>query len=172
MKKQMERNGKPRRELSAQQQAAIDLLASGKTDKQAAETLNLPTERVAKWRLYDPVFQAALNACRADVWQASIDRLRSILPQALDTLVEELNRADNPNRYKLALDILRLAKLPDIAPQGPADPETIVRLVVNRERQQARGSLDNFAEQDKGLPDYEEHLAQKWAELEAKAAGG
>src|SRR5215510_9330202 len=99
MKRQTtERNGQPRRELSAQQQAAVELLAVGKTDKQAAETLNLPAERVATWRLYDPVFQAALNACRAEVWQASIDRLRSMLPQALDKLAEELSRADNPDR--------------------------------------------------------------------------
>src|SRR5215831_11243016 len=127
MKRQTtERNGQPRRELSVQQQAAVELLSAGKTDKQAAETLNLPAERVARWRSHDPVFQAALNACRAEVWQASIDRLRSILPQALDTLADELNRADNPDRCKLALDILRLAKLPDITPHGPTDPETIV----------------------------------------------
>jgi hypothetical protein len=173
MKKQTkERNGQPHRELSAQQQATIELLAAGKTDKQAAENLSLPAERIAKWRLYDPVFQAALNACRAEVWQTGIDRLRSMIPQALDTLAEELSRADNPDRCKLALDILRLAKLPDIAPRGPADPETIVRQAVNRERQQARGPFDDLAENHKGLPSYEEHLARKWAELEIRAAEG
>lgn len=173
MKRQTaERNGQPRRELSAQQQAAIELLAVGKTDKQAAETLSLPAERVAKWRLYDPIFQAALNACRSEVWQASIDRLRSMVPQALDTLAEELNQPHNPDRCKVALDILRLAKLPEIAPQGPADPETIVRQAVNRERQQARGPLDGLTESYKGLPGYEDHLARKWAELEARAADG
>jgi hypothetical protein len=167
-----ERNGQPRRELSAQEQAAAELLAAGKTDKQTAESLSLPAERVTKWRLYDPIFQAALNACRAEVWQASIDRLRSMIPQALNTLAEELNRADNPDRCKLALDIVRLAKLPDITPQGPADPETIVRQAVNRERQQARGPLEDMVEDSKGLPGYEEHLARKWAELEARAADG
>jgi hypothetical protein len=173
MKRQTtERNGQPRRELSAQEQAAVELLAAGRTDKQTAESLSLPAERVTKWRLYDPVFQAALNACRAEIWQASIDRLRSMIPQALDTLAEELNRADNPDRCKLAVNILRLAKLPDIAPQGPADPETIVSQAVNRERQQARGPLDDLAEDHKGLPGYEEHLARKWAELEDRAANG
>jgi hypothetical protein len=173
MKRQTtERNGQPRRELSAQQQAAVELLAAGKTDKQTAETLSLPAERVTKWRLYDPVFQAALNACRAEVWQASLDRLRSLIPQALDTLAEELNRSDNAGRCKVALDILRLAKLPESAPQGPADPETIVRQAVNQERQQARGPLDDLTEGHKGLPDFDEHLARKWAELEARAADG
>jgi hypothetical protein len=165
-------NGQARREPSAQQQAAVALLAAGKTDKQAAETLRLPAERITKWRLYDPVFQAALNACRAEVWQASIDRLRSMLPQALDALAEELNRPDNAERCKVALGILRLAKLPEIAPQGPGDPETIVRQAVNRERQQARGPLDDLTENHKGLPGYEDHLARKWTELEARAADG
>jgi hypothetical protein len=173
MKRQTaERNGQPRRELSAQQQAAVELLAADKTDKQTAEPLSLPAERVTRWRLYDPVFQAALNACRAEVWQASIDRLRSMLPKALDTLAEELNRADNPDRCKLALDILRLAKLPGSTPQGPTDPETIVRQAVNQERQHARSPLDDWAEDNKGLPGYEEHLARKWAELETRAADG
>ena len=167
-----EHNGQPRRELSAQEQAVVELLAAGKTDKQTAESLSLPAELVTKWRLYDPVFQAALNACWVEGWQASIDRLRSMIPQALDTLAEELNRADNPDRCKLAVNILRLAKLPDITPQGPADPETIVRQAVNRERQQARGPLEDMVEDRKGLPGYEEHLAWKWAELEVRAADG
>ena len=171
MKRQItERKGQPRRELSGEQRAAVELLAAGKSDKQAAEALDLPAERVAKWRRYDPVFQAALNACRAEVWQASIDRLRSIIPQALDTLAEELNRGDNSDRCKLALDILRLAKLPNITPEGPADPETIVRQVVDRERRQASDQLDDLLEEYNDLPSYEEHLTQKWAELEARAA--
>jgi hypothetical protein len=114
--------------------------------------LSLPAKRVAKWRLYDPVFQAALNVCRAEVWQASIDQLRSMIPQALDTLAEELSRADNPDRCKLALDILRLAKVPDIAPQGPADPETIARQAVNRERQQTRGPSTTWRKTIKACP--------------------
>jgi hypothetical protein len=122
--------------------------------------------------MHDPVFQAALNACRAEAWRAGMDRLRSMVPQALDTLADELSRTDNPERCKIALDILRLAKLPDIAPQGPEEPETVVRLAVNRERQQARGPLDDLAEDHKGLPGYEEHLARKWDELEARASGG
>jgi hypothetical protein len=172
MKKQTERNGQPRRELSAQQQAAVELLAVGKTDKEAASALNLPADSVVKWRMHDPVFQAALNARRAEAWRAGLDRLRSLIPQALDTLAEEMGRADNPDSCKLALDILRLAKLPDLAPEGPAEPETIVRQAVNRERQQARGLIDDLAEKHKGLPGHDEHLARKWAELDAKAAGG
>src|SRR5262245_44512264 len=106
MKKHAERNGQSRRELSEQQQAAVELLAAGKTEKEAAKALNLPGDSVARWRMHDPVFQATLNACRAEAWRAGIDRLRSMVPQALDTLAEELARPDNPERCKIALDIL------------------------------------------------------------------
>jgi hypothetical protein len=60
-----DRNGRQRREVTGQQQAAVDLLAAGKTDKEATQTLDLPAAAVSKWRLHDPVFQAALNARRA-----------------------------------------------------------------------------------------------------------
>jgi len=160
-----------RHELSEQQRVAVELLAAGKTDKEAGRTLNLPADAVARWRMYDPVFQAALNTCRAEAWRAVIDRLRSMVPQALEVLADALDRADNPARCKIALDMLRIAKLSDIAPQDPEDPETIVRLAVNRERQQARGPFDDLTDGQKGLPRYDEHLAQKWAELESKANG-
>ena len=47
---------------------AIDLLPPGKTDTEAAELLGLHRTTVTKWRLYDPVFQAALNRRRAEAW--------------------------------------------------------------------------------------------------------
>jgi DNA-binding NarL/FixJ family response regulator len=46
MKKHAERNGQSRRKLSEQQQAAVELLAAGKTDKEAASALNLPGDSV------------------------------------------------------------------------------------------------------------------------------
>jgi hypothetical protein len=56
MKKHAEPNGQSRRELSEQQQAAVELLVAGKMDKEAASALKLPGDSVAKWRMHDPVF--------------------------------------------------------------------------------------------------------------------
>src|SRR3954471_21019948 len=81
---------------------AIDLLAAGKTDKETAELLNLSRTCITKWRLYDPVFQAALNQRRAEVWTVGINRLRSLIPKALDVLAEELENRDSPHRLKAA----------------------------------------------------------------------
>ena len=100
-----------RRGPTLPQLSAIDLLVSGKNDKETAEQLGLSRTAVTKWRLYDPVFQAALNLRRAEVWGAGIDRLRSLIPKALDALAEEVESKDNPNRLKAARGVLRIAQL-------------------------------------------------------------
>ena len=78
------------------QLSAIDLLAAGKTDQEVADLLKLHRTTVTKWRLYDPVFQAALNRRRAEVWGAAADRLRSLIPRALDALAAVLEDASHP----------------------------------------------------------------------------
>jgi hypothetical protein len=159
-----------KRGLTLAQLNAVDLLAAGKNDTETAKALNLSRTCVTKWRLYDPVFQAALNVRRAEVWGAGIDRLRSLIPKALDALAEELDCKENPNRWRVAGEIVKLAGLPGGAPHGPTEPDAIVRAIVVGRRSQARGALDDFVEDGKGLPPFEKHLAQTWQELEARAA--
>jgi hypothetical protein len=159
-----------KRGLTLAQLNAVDLLAAGKNDTETAKKLKLSRTCITKWRLYDPVFQAALNVRRAEVWGVGIDRLRSLIPKALDALAEELDWAENPNRWRVAAEIVKLAQLPGAAPHGPIDPDAIVRAIVERKRSQARGVLEDFAEEGKGLPGFEKHLAQTWQELEALAA--
>jgi hypothetical protein len=69
----MKTNGTPvyarqhKRALTQSQLGAIDLLVTGKTDAETADQLKLSRTRITKWRLYDPVFQAALNERRTHV---------------------------------------------------------------------------------------------------------
>jgi hypothetical protein len=152
------------------QLSAIDLLVSGKNDKETAELLGLSRTAVTKWRLYDPVFQAALNLRRTEVWGAGIDRLRSLIPKALDALADELEKKDSPNRMKAAVEVLRLAEMPDSWHQiGPAEAEEIVRQIVKARRAQAPGLLDKLAEDGKRLPPFEQQMAETWRELEERA---
>jgi hypothetical protein len=159
-----------KRGLTMPQLNAIDLLASGKTDKETAELLSLSRTCITKWRLYSPTFQSALNRRRAEVWGAGIDLLRSLVPKALDALAEELEKADSPNRMKAAVEVLKLAQLPYGWQQaGPIEAEGIVRQVVKARRAEAPGLMDELAEQGKGLPPFEEHMADTWRELEERA---
>jgi hypothetical protein len=159
-----------KRRLTQAQRNAVDLLAAGENDTETANKLKLSRACVTRWRLYDPVFQAALNVRRAELWGAGIDRLRSLVPKALDTLAEELDWKENPNRWRVAAEVVKLAGLPGTPPQGPTEPDAIVRAVVLGKRSQARGLLDNLADHDRGLPPFDKHLAQTWQELEARAA--
>jgi hypothetical protein len=160
------------RGLTLPQLNAIDLLAAGKTNKETAELLGLSRTCVTKWRLYDPVFQAALNQRRSEVWAAGIDRFCSLIPKALDALAEELENKQSPNRLKAAGEILRLARLPAGAlAAAPTDAEVIVRQIVVRRREQAHGGiLDDLRDEGKGLPPFERHMEETWQELEARAA--
>src|SRR5262245_4160830 len=172
----MRSNGTPvytrqhRRGPTLPQLSAIDLLVSGKNDKETAELLGLSRTAVTKWRLYDPVFQAALNQRRAEVWGAGIDRLRSLIPKALAALAEEVESKESPNRLKAAVEVLKLAQLPSgAAGIGSTDAEEIVREIVLTLRGRARGPLDDFVEDGKGLPSFDKHMRDTWSELEALA---
>jgi hypothetical protein len=156
--------------LTLPQQSAIDLLAIGKTDTETAEVLGLSRVTVSKWRLYDPTFQAALNRRRAEVWGAGCDRLRALVPKALDALADELDNRNNPNCLKAAVEVLKLAQLPSKAAGiGSTDTEEIVRGIVLTRRGRARGRLDDFVDDDKGLPPFDKHIRDTWSELEALA---
>jgi hypothetical protein len=128
-----------KRGLTLAQQSAVDLLAGGKNDTQAAELLGLSRTTVTKWRLYDPEFQAAL------------DRLRALIPKALDVLAAGLECNHLPRQVKAAAEVLRLARLPSAALGiGLTSAEEIVRQVVSRQRERAPDRLDDLRVKARG----------------------
>jgi len=95
--------------LSLTQRKAIDLLLSGKNDREVAEQLGVGRSTVARWRLQDPKFQLALDRRRAEVWPTANDFIPSLLPTALASMSEQLRVG--PNRGRLALDFVFRAGL-------------------------------------------------------------
>ena len=78
-------------------------------------------------------------------------------------LADEVENKDSPNRVKAAVEILRLAQLPAGWHQiGPAEAEEIVRQIVKARRAQTPGLSDTLAEDGKGLPPFEQHMADTW----------
>lgn len=71
----------PEREwtLSAEQSAAVDLLATGKTVSETAGALEVPVQTVSEWYRSHPGIQAELNACRQELWTGTADRLKAKL---------------------------------------------------------------------------------------------
>src|SRR5579871_129127 len=97
------------RELSIRQQNAIDLLVTGKRDSEAGEAVGVHRVTVTKCRLYDPLFQAELNRRRAELWGTAAERLRAMLPKALDAIEAELTNTEN--RLAAAFQVVRLTRL-------------------------------------------------------------
>jgi hypothetical protein len=100
---------KRRHGLTLEQRNAIDVLVQGATDHETAEATGVNRVTVTKWRNHDPYFQAELNRRRTEVWGASVDRLRSLIPRALDALEHEL--AGGANAWRAGLELLKLAGL-------------------------------------------------------------
>ena len=72
--------------LTPQQLAAVDALATGRNVTSTAEAVKVSRQTVSEWLHHDAAFQAALNMRRQELWNDSADRLRSMVPQALDEL--------------------------------------------------------------------------------------
>jgi hypothetical protein len=155
--------------LTLPQQNAVDLLAGGKNDTQVAGLLKLSRVTVTRWRLYSPEFQAALNRRRAEVWGTGVDRLRSLIPQALDVLGEALTNGDQAAKLKAAGMVLEIARLPDPAPSGPTSAEDIIAAQV-KERYSARRTrrLHEEFQDEEQAEDEREAQEEVLAELEAR----
>jgi hypothetical protein len=143
--------------LTLAQQSAVDLLAAGHNDTETAELLKLNRVTVTRWRLYSPEFRAALAVRRADIWGAAADRLRSLIPQAVDTLADALDNPDTPDRVTVALAVLKLVGPLPLTPTDPTDPEEYIRQTVKEERERAPSDFDRMVGDDKNLPTYEAH---------------
>lgn len=154
--------------LTVAQLNAVDLLAAGKNDTDTAAALDLNRVTVTRWRLYDVDFRAALGERRAAIWGAAGDRLRALLPKALDALADVLD--NGADRVTVALAVLKLAGPLPLVPTDPTDPDEYVRQQVEQERDRAEvetPALDSM----RGLPDRATHERMVRRRLVRLAAG-
>lgn len=118
--------------LTAQQAAAVDLLAAGRTVTDTADAIGVTRQTVSEWLHHNPEFQAALNLRRHELWTGLSDRLRAALPRALDVLELMLQAND----LRAALAIIKAAGPATLAPVGPTTAEDIE--VLDREQDSLR----------------------------------
>jgi hypothetical protein len=91
-----EHNGRPPEMLllSPRQEAAVDLMAAGFGVTEVAKKLEVSRWTVSMWRSRNPEFRAALNERRKELWSGLTDRLRSLLPAALDLIERQIRRGN------------------------------------------------------------------------------
>lgn len=94
--------------LTMEQLNAIDLLVTGKNDQEVANIIGVNRVTVTKWRNYDIYFQAELNRRRKEIWSSSLDKMRALLPKAMERLEQEV---DSKHGWKIALEIMKLIKI-------------------------------------------------------------
>jgi hypothetical protein len=125
-----------------------------------------------------------LNRRRAEVWGAGVDRLRSLVLQALDALGEALASDNRTARIKAAVVTLKLAQLSAPVPAGPTSAEEILAsLVAARVRAKQGQRLKHLSDTDRLMAsmtsrteaqaeaDEREARAEVLAELEAELNG-
>jgi aminoglycoside phosphotransferase len=130
------------RQLSIEQENAIEHLLQGQSDKAAAEAAGVSRQTVWEWRKRDPLFIAELNRQRFEMWQEARERLKSLANRALDVVELQLD-SDDPKAAlaasKYILQGTRLLGETDLPRSGPTTPEGVI---MNDLRNEARQELE------------------------------
>jgi transposase-like protein len=117
-------------ELSPQQETAVDLLSVGKSITEVAKEVGVSRQTISQWRNGHAGFQAAFNQRRHELWEAVSERLRTLLPAALDVVERAIANGD----LKAALSVLKAVGLHDLAPpDGPIHPQDVESKIKEEE---------------------------------------
>lgn len=103
--------------LTPAQWVAVEALASGTSVTTAAEAASVSRQTVSDWLNHNAQFQAAVNTRRQELWRESSDRLRALVPQALDVLSDWMK---SHKGLDAAVHVLKAAGLYGLS--APAEP--------------------------------------------------
>lgn len=166
------------RQLSQEQQNAIEHLLQGKSDRAVSEAVGVTRQTVWEWRNRDPLFIAELNRQRSEMWKEARERLKTLANRALDVVVSQLDSDDPKASLAAAKYILQGTRLmgdTDLPSSGPMTP---VGVIMSRLRAEARCELqaqgkgrDPFKVDPFGIDDEVEDLAKSRLEKAMSEAG-
>ena len=103
--------------LTATQEKALLLLASGETVTATAEAVGVSRQTVSEWTNRDAEFIAALNSVRQEILDAGADRLRNMVGAALDAVEAGINSEElsAKDRSSLGMALLKQVGLSERA---------------------------------------------------------
>jgi hypothetical protein len=151
----------PSGRLTPQQCTAVDLLVSGKTLTDTAAALGVGRPAVSDWVNHSPVFIAALNSRRQELFDGIVDALRGLLPRAVEVLKQEL---EGETPLPAAIQILRSCGIYSAAgrPVGPTTVEEAEQAQRQREVERAATAV---TEADVQLAQRQRQQDRTFAEL-------
>ena len=131
------------RQLNSKQKNAIDLIIAGKNDSEVADSVGVTRQTINEWRNHNSVFVAKLNSRRQALWGNQVDRLRSLIENAIDILVEEIQCDDIKLRHSAAVTVLRVVGLYNekLNPEGNIDPAAVEMEWENQSRRRFMETL-------------------------------
>jgi len=117
------------RQLSIEQQNAIDHLLQGKSDRATAEAIDVSRQTVWEWRNHDPLFIAELNRQRFELWSEAKARMKSLANRALDVVELQLGSSEPKAALAAARYVLQGTQLlgeTKLNIGGPTTPESVI----------------------------------------------
>jgi hypothetical protein len=130
------------RQLSQEQQNAIEHLLQGQSDRAVAEAVGVSRQTIWDWRSHDPLFIAKLNRQRSEMWREARERLKSLANRALDVVELQIGSDDPKAALAAAKYILQGTRLlgdTELPTGGPTTPEAVI---LKRLRGEARQELE------------------------------
>jgi DNA-binding transcriptional MerR regulator len=118
--------------LTVEQENVIDLLITGKSERETAEVCGVNRSTIAQWRQI-PLFVATMNQRRQALWQESHEKLRSLILGAMGTLEGRITSLTNRELLQLIAMTADLSK-----PEGETDPSDVALLMLAK-RMSAEG---------------------------------
>jgi hypothetical protein len=112
--------------LSVEQENAIDVLLTGKTDRETAEAVGVSRWTVQRWRTQHPLFMATLQQKRAEVWRGAQEKLRSLMMKAVENLATAVESGD----LKASIELLKAVGMYGDGTMNAIseqDPEKLIR---------------------------------------------
>ena len=129
------------RQLSIEQQNAIEHLLQGQSDRAVAETVGVSRQTVWEWRKNDILFIAELNRQRFEMWREARERMKSLANRALDVVEVQLGSSEPKAALAAAKYVLQGTQLlgdTDLPIKGPMTPEAVI---LEKLRGEARKEL-------------------------------
>ncbi len=124
------------RQLSIEQENAIEHLLQGKSDAAVADAVGVSRQTIWEWRNKNPVFIAELNRQRVELWSEARERMKALVNRSLDVIEHNLD-SDDPKASLIAAQyVLKSTKLLSgqiSMPIGPTTPEAVIQDWVKSE---------------------------------------
>jgi hypothetical protein len=132
----MSENVRCKKILSAKQRNAIELMVLGKSDTETAQAVGVDPRTLYRWRYQHPWFQAELNRQLTSRWKASLDRMQSLVPKAIDQLVAEIDQ-EKPGMAAVRRVLNFVGRVGKLLSFGPTSADAIIEQMVEHTRGRA-----------------------------------